>query len=253
LSSARRDGRGNSGVRPEESQRVTMTARNPRIVSLNIGEPRHLGTKADGSPFISSIARRPVPGPLPLGLGGFERDACNWSGHHGLDMAVNVFAVEDYPYFEELGGKTLPRPAFGENLTLEGYRDEVARVGDILRVGTALLQVSQPRIPCGNVSRYLGLPRILRWMEEGRRTGFYLRVVEPGEVAAESPVEMIQQGDSPWTIAALTGLMFSKEREEGGVGEALELEALSREWKSSLVRLTRRTQPAVSKGSKLTP
>jgi MOSC domain-containing protein YiiM len=215
----------------------------PHLLSLNVGMPRHLGTKADGTPFVSSIARQPVEGAIRLGRGGFEGDACNWSGHHGEAMAVNVFAIEHYATFEELGGKTLPRPAFGENLTLSGYTDTEACVGDVVRVGSALLQVSQPREPCGNLVRFLELPRIVRWMEERRETGFYFRVLEPGVVAPDSTMQIEERGHPEWTIATLSDLMYGGKATEDQFRIVSEIPSLSSNWKSSLIRRAKRAQP----------
>jgi MOSC domain-containing protein YiiM len=178
-----------------------------------------------------------------LGKGGFDGDACNWSGHHGEAMAVNVFASEHYGTFEELGGKTLPRPAFGENLTLSGYTDAQAHVGDVVRIGGALLQVSQPREPCGNLVRFLGLPRIIRWMEERRETGFYFRVLEPGLVAPDSTIHIEERGDPDWTIFGLSDLMYGGRCTEVQLGLVQTIPTLSSNWKSSLIRRARRAQP----------
>ncbi len=231
---------------PHGSQLVSMKPLHPRLLSLNVGMPRQLGMKPDGTPFISSIARQPVDRAIRLGRGGFEGDACNWSGHHGEAMAVNVFPIEYYATFEELGGKPLPRPAFGENLTLSGYPDMEARVGDVVRLGSALLQVSQPREPCGNLVRFLELPRIARWMEERRETGFYFRVLEPGVVAPDSTMRIDDRGHSGWTIAALSGLMFGGNATEDQIRVVTEIPSLSSNWKSSLIRRAKRAQPQVN-------
>lgn len=221
-----------------------MTIPQPQLVTLSTGKPKVLGTLPDGSPFISSIARQPVSGPVQLSIGGFDDDACEYHGHHGLDLTVNVFADEDYPYFEELAGRTLPRPGFGENLTLRGYTDRDAIVGDVLRVGTALLQVSQPRVPCSTLVRFHHLPRIIRWMEDARRTGYYLRVLEPGVVSPDSPIQLVDRGTSGWSIFALEEVMYAKVIDQQLVDELQEVKDLAQNWKSSLIHRARRRQPS---------
>lgn len=189
---------------------MTTTATTPaiRLVGLHTGMPRHLGQRPDGEPFISSIGRTGVERPIALAIEGFEGDACQYRGHHGLNMAINAFADEHYAWFGEQAGRPLPRPAFGENLTLAGYTEEEARIGDRLSLGSALVEVTQPREPCSNVALFHKLPRIVKWMASTGRTGYYLRVIEAGVVDPASPIEMVERGDAEWTIARLNRAMF---------------------------------------------
>lgn len=217
-----------------------------RLVGLHTGMPRHLGQRPDGEPFVSSIARTAVARPVALAIEGFEGDGCEYRGHHGLNMAVNVFCDEHYAWFAEQAGRPLPRPAFGENLTLAGYTENEARIGDRLRLGTAVVEVTQPREPCSNVALYNKLPRIVKWMATTGRTGYYLRVLEPGVVDPQSAIDLIERGDAQWTVARLNLAMFGGEPDvEQTFAELARHPRLSQNWlKSWRKQLDRRRTDA---------
>jgi MOSC domain-containing protein YiiM len=108
-----------------------------------------------------------------------------------------VFATESYRIFERRAGRSLPVPSFGENLTVSGYDERVACVGDILRVGGALVQVSMPTEHCNKPGRLVGAPQLLKWILETLRTGFYLRVLEPGAIAPGTPASESRPAPRP--------------------------------------------------------
>ena len=206
-----------------------------RLLSLNVGQPRLL-VGASGQTFHSSIGRKPATGPLRCTLDGLEGDACKYPGHHGRQMALNAFDRQGYADLEEIFGVRFPVPGFGENLTLEGLPDSEARIGDVLRVGTVLAQVSQLREPCGNLVHFLGQPRIIKAMHRARRTGYYLRVLEEGEIAPGSPVELVERGDPRWTIEALGRALFLELPDEAQGEELMRHPQLSINFKRSLAR-----------------
>lgn len=204
-----------------------------RLTSLNAGLPQVM-TAADGSTYSSAIAKKPVSRKVRLTAHGLEGDACVSSTHGGPNMKVNVFAEEKYPVLERFTNSPLPRPAFGENFTLAGLPDEEARIGDVLRAGTSLLQISQPRSPCGTLVRFLGYPMIMKWMSDHDATGYYLRVLEPGEIEPDSELELLERGDSRWTIARLNRLIHLEAGDRSVVDAALKVELLSQNWKEGL-------------------
>jgi len=205
----------------------------PRIVSLNVGMPRLLVGK-DGQTYESSIGRKPVDAPVRLTGDGFVGDACKYPGHGGENMRVNVFCVEAYALLEEAAGVALARPAFGENFTLEGWTEDQACVGDTFRAGTAVVQVSQPREPCGNVVRNTGLAGIVKVMERTGLTGYYLRVIEPGDIAPGDRLDMIARGEEAWTIRRLNEVMFQHGADAALLDELDAVSPLSANWKRSL-------------------
>lgn len=204
-----------------------------RILSLYTGGPREL-VSPDGKPFTSSIARERRDGPATLGPEGFEGDACGYPGHHGEWMMVNAVCEADYRAVEGHAGRDLPRPSFGENLHLDGYSDAEARVGDVLRAPSgAALRVTQPREPCGTIVRYLGEPRILKWLRETHRSGFYLRVEQAGTMAPGETLELAARGPEEWTIARLNGIMDELDPDDGLLAAIDGVDALSPRWKQS--------------------
>lgn len=204
-----------------------------RIVSLNTGMPKPM-LAPDGTTWTSSIDRRPATGPVRLTEAGLAGDACAWSGHHGNSMALNVFPTELYPLFEEYAGRVLRRPSFGENLTLEGLPDKEARIGDVLRAGDVVLEVSQPREPCGNLVRYLGLPGIVKWMRDNLLSGYYLRVLQGGTLEPGQELELTERGEERWTIEALNEAMYRRLDDAELVAQLEALPALSPNWRKSL-------------------
>jgi len=196
----------------------------------------------DGAEHTSAIRKQRQPGPVAVGRLGFEGDAQFNPEHGGPNRAVHAFAREHYRVFEERAGRPLPPPLVGENLTVSGYPDDVAHVGDVVRVGSALLQVTMPTERCGYPGRNAGVPQLLKWMVETLRTGFYLRVLEPGEVAPGDAWVLEDRPDPRWTIEALSRAML---REAGDAARVAELEAvteLAPEWKTRLRALHARAR-----------
>ncbi|MDK2970340.1 MAG: hypothetical protein PWP23_95 [Candidatus Sumerlaeota bacterium] len=227
-----------------------MLPRTCKVALLNIGKPVPV-LCADGSSFTSSIAgRRPVDHPVRLEPEGFVGDACAGRMHHGEYMRVNAFCLAHYPAMEEFAGRQLPRPAMGENLSLEGVTDADIRVGDVLRSpGGAVMHVTQPREPCSNVPRFLGVPGMLKWLVAQPLTGFYLRVLTAGDVAPGDELEFIEHGPAEWTIERLNKAMYQEIADAEQVARLLELAPLSPRWKASLAKLAERQQANAPHGT----
>src|SRR6476469_6361001 len=155
-----------------------------RIASVNVGLPADLETPGGVVP--SGIVTRPVAGPVRVGRTNLEGDGqADLTVHGGPDKAVYAYPREHYAaWAAELGRDDLPPGFFGENLTTEGLLEDDVRIGDRLRAGTALFEVSQPRLPCFKLAAHSGEPAIARPMMKTGRTGWYLRVVEEGSVTA---------------------------------------------------------------------
>jgi MOSC domain-containing protein YiiM len=163
--------------------------------------------------------------------------------HHGEYMRVNAFCMAHYAAMEEFAGRQLPRPAMGENLSLDGVTDADIRVGDVLRSpGGALMHVTQPREPCSNVPRFLGVPGMLKWLVAQPITGFYLRVLTPGDVAPGDELEFVEHGPAKWTIERLNKAMYQEIADAEQVTHLQGLTPLSPRWKASLEKQADRHQ-----------
>ena len=159
----------------------------PAVVSVNVGRPRSVewGRRR----FTTAIVKRPVTGSrLISGVNVDGDDQADRRVHGGDDKAVYAYAVEDYAWWsEELGHEVKPA-TFGENLTTSGVDLGVVRIGERWRVGTALLEVSQPRVPCFKLGYAMQDPGFLKRFAQALRFGSYFRIIEPGMVEAGSPM-----------------------------------------------------------------
>lgn len=205
----------------------------PRILSVNIGKvaPR---LSAKGREDTTGIGKQPVAGPVRIGPKGLEGDESNYRSRELGDTAVHIYCAESYEELNRLAGRPLPVPCFGENLTVEGYTEREARVGDVIRAGTALLRVNQPVIRCSWPTVQSGEPRLTRWATKGGFTGFYLDVVEPGMVQAGDGVEIISRGPEAWTIAAINAIYNAKPPVPADLDAALALPELAERFKAEI-------------------
>lgn len=161
------------------------------VVSVNVALPAPLAT-AQGE-VLSGIRKSPVAGRVAVGRLGLAGDGqADPRVHGGLEKAVYCYSHDHYAWWtERLRRSDLGHGAFGENLTLEGMGETEVRIGDIYRVGTAVLQVTKPRSPCFKLVARMGLPDFQRTFLESGRVGFYCRVLEEGDVGAGDAVERI--------------------------------------------------------------
>ncbi|WP_166844584.1 MOSC domain-containing protein [Isoptericola sp. BMS4] len=156
-----------------------------------------------GSVGVTGIDKRPVEGRVrarPIGLyGDVQADR---EHHGGYDQAVYAYAEEDAERWSAELGYAITPGLFGENLRTRGLPVSGAVIGERWRVGTATLEVTQPRTPCQTFARRLGSPpRWVRRFTEENRTGAYLRVVEPGELGAGDAIEVVSRPAHGVTVA----------------------------------------------------
>ncbi len=188
-----------------------------RVASVNVGMPAPLH-RPDGGEVPSGIVKAPVAGRVRVRRTNLDGDGqADLTVHGGPDKAVYAYPAEHYPVWAaELGRDDLAPARFGENLTVEGLLEDDVLVGDRFRMGTALLEVSQPRIPCFKLGIRMGDPGFLKPFLRSGRTGFYLRVLEEGDVAAGDPITREGRGDPEVSIRNVTRLFA-----EGGSAEEL--------------------------------
>lgn len=171
----------------------------PRVLSVNVGGVRMV--EVGDRTVATAIWKHPVEGRVAVaGVNLSGDDQADRSVHGGEDKAVYAYAWEDTLWWQEELGRELVPGNFGENLTLAGIAVPGAVVGERWRVGSAVLEVSEPRFPCFKLGIRMGDPRFLKRFAAARRTGTYLRIVEPGEVGAGDPVEVVARLDGGITI-----------------------------------------------------
>ena len=181
-----------------------MTA---RLVSLQVGRIAPLGPERVPSAFV----KRAVAGAVPVGALGLDGDAqADLSVHGGPEKAVYGYAADHYPAwasdFPTLAGRFRPG-SMGENLTIAGLREDDICVGDVHAVGTALLQVCQPRQPCFKLALAWGEPRLGKAMVRSGRSGWYYRVLRDGAIAAGDEIQLAARPNPDFAFARLVRIV----------------------------------------------
>ena len=154
-----------------------------RLLSVNVGQARPIrNAKRSGE---TGIFKNPVDTSVRVTSGGLAGDAiCDTENHGGADQAVYVFGAPDYDWWSEELGRNLPPGTFGENLTIAGLESAGLSIGDRLRVGSAVLEVTAPRIPCVTLATRMGDPSFVKRFRRAERPGVYCRVIEEGWMRA---------------------------------------------------------------------
>lgn len=178
------------------------------VVSLNVGLPakRRYGDEE----VLTGGLKRPVPR-ATLRFLGFDGDGQGDPVNHGgEDKAVCVYPFDHYPHWERALGRGLEPGAFSENLTVSGVVETKVAVGDVFRVGGATVQVSQPRTPCSKLAGKNGERLLTKWVARTGYTGFYLRVLSEGVVAAGDAFERVGRCRDPISIADVDAVIFDR-------------------------------------------
>jgi MOSC domain-containing protein YiiM len=205
------------------------------IVSVNVGRPE-LVVHGERT-YSTAINKVPAGGRLWLSLDGFPGDHVADSVHHGgPDKAVCCYPTEHYPTWQERLGHGLGPAAFGENLTTAGLLEDAVCIGDVLQIGRARAQVTQPRQPCWKLANKQGEPRLVLWLNEALHTGFYLRVLEPGEVGVGDAVDLLDRPHAGYTVARAMRVMLSKPADVEELRSFLAIPALSQAWREDFTR-----------------
>jgi MOSC domain-containing protein YiiM len=183
-----------------------------KVVSLNVGLPRtqHYG----GGLVWTAGAKRPVPD-AALRLQGFEGDGqADRRNHGGVDKAVCVYPFDHYEYWAKLFGRPLQPASFSENLTVSGAVEDEVCIGDVFGVGEAVVQVSQPRTPCGKLAGKNRQRMLTRWVARAGYTGFYMRVLSEGLVRGGDAFEPIERHPESISVSAVNDIISGRSEDE---------------------------------------
>lgn len=204
-----------------------------QLISLNIGKIQPLGE--EGKEVPSGIFKQSVKEAVWLGKEGLAGDeTADLVNHGGPDKAICVYSLEHYAFWKEYLGKSLEPGAFGENFTVLGLTEQQVSIGDIYRIGGALVQVSQPRQPCYKLARKHGAAAMPAVVERGGLTGFYFRILEEGEIAAGASFELEARSSFPFTVAEANRLKYRDRHDYEAIRALLANPALSQSWRESL-------------------
>ncbi len=181
------------------------------VETVNVGVPR--AVHVNGHTVLTAIWKYPVEGRVPLrGVNLRGDDQADRAVHGGPDKAVYAYAIEDTEWWETQLERPLDPGAFGENLTVRGLPVSEAVIGEQWAVGTALLQVCQPRLPCFKLGLRMDDPGFLKRFARARRPGAYLRVLREGDMAAGDAIN-VQQRPSHGVTSALVSRALLGERQ----------------------------------------
>ncbi len=221
-----------------------------RLLSVNVGLPREITWR--GETVYTSVWKEPVQGRRLVRRLNIDGDAQgDLVGHGGEHRAVFVYQMDSYHYWQrELKRGDFTFGQFGENFTVEGLADSEVCVGDRYRIGSALFEVTQPRVTCYRVGIRMDEPRMAALLVAHHRPGFYFRVLEEGEVGAGDEIVKVAEGPERLTVDAVDALLYLPGPAQEDLERALRIPALSPGWKSSFEALLRQmTQPGSRTGN----
>lgn len=204
-----------------------------RLLSVNVGVPQEVRWR--GRTVRTAIFKSPVVGRRRVRRLNVDGDGqADLVGHGGEHRAVYVYDRSAYDHWaHELGRGDLLPGHFGENFTVEGMPDDQVCVGDRYRIGDAVFEVTQPRVTCFKVGLRLAEPRMPALMYSHGRPGFYLRVLEEGEVGAGDEIERVAVGPEAMSVREVSALLYLPGHTPAGLRRALAIPALSEGWRGS--------------------
>ena len=215
------------------------------VISVNVSLAKEVPYR--GRIVRTGIFKEPVSGRVRVRRLNIDGDDQADRRVHGVgfDMAIYFYPVEHYAFWaSELGRDGFPYGQFGENLTVEGLREDTVRVGDTFRIGGTLMQVTQPRIPCYKLAMRMeaGQDFPARFQESGRM-GFYCRVLEEGEIGAGDSIELVEGDKNAVTIAEFIRVYLYESHEPASLKRILASRYLSEPWRSYLEKMLKKVEP----------
>ncbi|MEH2084689.1 MAG: MOSC domain-containing protein [Nostoc sp.] len=212
-----------------------------KLISVNVGLPREVTWK--GKIVTTGIFKEPVSDRVmvrSLNLDG-DRQA-DLTVHGGVDKAVYVYPFEHYDYWRsELPDTELTLGIFGENFTVTGLREEELNIGDRFKIGSVELMVTQPRLPCYKLGIRFGRSDMVKRFVASRRSRFYFRVLQEGEVGVGDTLELIGRDDNNVTVANIIQLYMHEQNNPELLHRAAQLEALPASWRDYFQEQIRRS------------
>src|SRR6516162_4722981 len=208
-----------------------------RLLSVNVGLPRDIEWK--GRTVHTGIWKSPVQGRCRVGRLDLDGDGQgDRAGHGGEQRAVYVYQIESYRYWQEqLKRNDFVYGQFGENFTVEGLADDAVSIGDRYEIGSAVFEITQPRVTCYRVGIRMNEPRMAALLTGSGRPGFYFRVLQEGEVGAGDEIVKVGEAEERMTVAAINALLYSPNHARDRLERTLRIDALSPGWRSSFEAL----------------
>jgi ferredoxin-NADP reductase/MOSC domain-containing protein YiiM len=208
-----------------------------RLLSVNVGLPRDIMWQ--GRTVHTAVWKHAVQGRRRVRRLNIDGDGQgDLAGHGGEHRAVFVYQAESYDYWQrQLGRNDIIYGMFGENFTVEGLSDDEVRIGDRYQIGSALFEVTQPRVTCYRVGIRMNEPRLPTLLVAHGRPGFYFRVLQEGEVESGDEIVQVSQDPNGMTVSQVDALLYKPGHPMGLLEKALRIPALSAGWRSSFKAL----------------
>lgn len=205
-----------------------------KLISVNVAREKTLSYR--GREVMTGIFKEPATNPVMVRTLGLDGDTvADLSVHGGSFKAVYAYPVEHYPeWARELKREDLFPGQFGENLTVEGMTEDQVHIGDVVRIGEVVLQVTQPRLPCYKLALKMGSMKFPKQFLASSRVGYYFRVLEDGAVGSGDCIQRVSVDPTGVTIQAIVRLAFTDRGDAPAIRKALAIPALSPEWRSLL-------------------
>jgi len=219
---------------PQTDLRVRKRKMACRLLSVNVGEPRTIAYP-DGRVVQTAIWKTPVCNRVMVGRLNIEGDRqADLNGHGGEQRAVLVYQLESYRFWKALlGREDMPNGEFGENLTVDGLPDAQVCIGDHYQIGTAIFEVSQPRVTCHKLAVRLSQSDMPNLLVRHGRPGFYMRVIREGEIGAGDAISKVKDGTPNLTVAIANNLLYTSDHPSQLLELAINTKALSPGWRES--------------------
>lgn len=215
-----------------------------KVLSVSVGTPREFDYQ--GKSARSAIWKAPVSGRVAArGVNLAGDDQADRAAHGGYDKAIYAYAVEDSRWWQEKVGRPFAHGEFGENLTTEGIAVNDALIGERWKVGTTLLEVAEPRIPCWRLGVRMGDPRFVGVFTEAMRPGAYLRILEEGDIGAGDEIRVVEKPDTDLTVRDVFRI-YVRDRKE--VEKLLGEVRISEAWRAWARDSVRKAAPAPAPG-----
>ncbi len=213
-----------------------------KLLSVNVSLPKEVPYR--GETLLTGIYKEPVEGRVMLRTLNLDGDGqADLQAHGGIHKAVYVYPYEHYaPWAHELGRDDFVFGQFGENFTTEGLLEDAVFIGDVYRIGEALVEVTQPRAPCFKLAHKMKLPTFVKTFTRSERAGFYVRVLEEGEVGAGDLIERVHTDAAQMSVKAVFHLLFFDRDNIEQAERAANIPALAPGWRDSFAEIVSRAQ-----------
>jgi MOSC domain-containing protein YiiM len=207
------------------------------VLAVRVGRVQR--QKWNGRELSTAAAKDVVDAPVLVSTTGLAGDEQGDTKHHGgTEKALLAYAQENYAAWRA-DGIEIPPGGFFENLTVTGWPESAVHAGDVFRLGEVLVQVSQPRRPCTTLSARWAMLELPRLIQQTGRSGYYLRVLEPGRIRAGDPMTLVRRLDGSVAVAEINRVMNVDRDDREGIERVLASPELPPKWRTGLTRRLR--------------